>query len=132
MESYYSKMCIRDRFWSNFWLVIGQPNSFQQILWGQQVGGIPLQWGALNTNGRAYLWGDIVGDPNLIGDLVTIIRQFKPAWTSCRGIIFLGNQTGFSLQWNQFNYGTAGDKYGLGEPTGTGFALFRIYETWEA
>ncbi|RTK98708.1 MAG: hypothetical protein EKK57_11060 [Proteobacteria bacterium] len=117
-----------DKPWSNWYLIIGQPHPFKRILWGGEVEGRLLMWGMSHLNGRPVLWGDIDGDATVLARIIRIIRQYKPAWTSCRGILFL---LGDSLVWDGFNWGAMGAKYGLNNITG-GMALFNIQEDWEA
>lgn len=108
-------------FWSNFWLVIGQPHPFRQLLWGSFV------WGTNHPNGFPILWGDIDGDATLVARIIRLIRQYKPAWTSCRGIIFvLGDD---AKVWDSFNWGAMGIEYGIIPPKA--FGIQRIFEDWE-
>lgn len=72
-------------FWSNFWVVINQPHSFTGHIWGTPPAGI---WGT-GTGGFPYKWGSVEGDQDLLSCIVNLIKKFKPAWTSCRGIVFL-------------------------------------------
>lgn len=106
-------------FWSNFWLVIGQPHPFRQLLWGDFI------WGSNHPNGFPILWGDITGDATLIARIIRIIRQYKPAWTSCRGIVFV---LGDGKVWDSFDWAAVGANYGM-LPGGIG--LQRIFEDWE-
>lgn len=97
-------------FWSVFYVVIGQPHGYTQILWGDWV------WG------DGTLWGGIKGDQTLLTRIIQLIQQLKPAHTTCRGIVF---ELGISKQWDDFNWGD-GTLYGLPQ-----YALLQLREDWE-
>jgi len=93
--------------WGAFWIVIGKPNGFTIINWGQ------FNWGEA-------AFGDVSGDRTLLARLVSIIKQMKPAWTSCRGIIFM---QGAANVWDQINWGGGNFNFDYG--------LYRLKEDWE-
>lgn len=105
-------------FWSNFWLILGQPHPFKPLLWGN------FTWGGIK-NGIPILWGDIDGDPTLVARMIRIIKQYKPAWTCCRGIVFILED---GKVWDSFNWGAMGAEYGI-FPSKWG--VQRIFEDWE-
>lgn len=107
-------------WWSNFWIIINQPHPFTQRLWGTPASGT---WGTGGPDG-SYLWGGVAGDQNALKALVDIIQKLKPAWTSCRGIVF--GLTGF-ITWGSFNWN---DGTHWGVPMGT-YAVYYIRENWE-
>ena len=107
-------------WWSNFWVVIPLPHSFTPILWGTPESG---NWGTGGPFGP-YLWGGIAGDQSLLRALVALIRKLKPAWSSCRGIIF--GLTGFTT-WGSFAWA---DGTVCGVPMGS-YAVYYIREDWE-
>lgn len=107
-------------WWSNFWLVIPQPHPFTPILWGTPDAGL---WGTGGPFGP-YKWGGIAGDQNAIRMLVALIKKLKPAWTSCRGIIF--GYDDFKT-WGSFNWDD-GTLWGI--PTGS-YSVYFIREDWE-
>lgn len=107
-------------FWSNFWIVINQPHGYTGRLWGTPPAGI---WGT-GYLGQPYKWGSVFGDQDMLACLVDVIKKFKPAWTSCRGIVFL--LPGAKL-WAMPNWGD-GTLWGL-DPTK--FVIHRMIENWE-
>ena len=107
-------------FWSNFWLVIDQPHGYTGHIWGTPSSGI---WG----NGVAnipYKWGSVAGDQEMLACIVNLIRKFKPAWTSCRGIVFLLPD---AKVWGEPDWGD-GTLWGL-DPSD--YIIHRIIENWE-
>lgn len=94
-------------FWSSFWVVIDKPHGYQVVNWG-----VP-NWGQ-------FLWGEVTGDKVKLARAVAIIKQLKPAWTSCRGIVFV---QGTEKLWDTFNWGT--------NLFGASLGVFRIKENWE-
>ena len=94
-------------FWSSFWVVIDKPHGYQVVNWG-----VP-KWGE-------FLWGEVTGDKVKLARAVAIIKQLKPAWTSCRGIVFV---QGTEKLWDTFNWGT--------NLFGASLGVFRIKENWE-
>lgn len=107
-------------FWSNFWVIIDQPHGFTGRLWGSPPAGI---WGT-GVSGVPYKWGDVYGDQDTLACLVALIKKFKPAWTSCRGIIFL--LPGAKV-WGMPHWGD-GSVWGL-DPTK--YIIQYIVENWE-
>lgn len=97
-------------FWSNFYVVVGLPHPFTQLLWGDWV------WG------DGTYWGDVKGDVTLLKRIVQLIKQLKPAHTSCRGVIFL---LAPSNQWDNFDWGD-GTLFGISK-----YAILRLREDWE-
>jgi len=93
--------------WATFWVVIDQPHGYQVINWG-----VP-NWGG-------FSWGEVTGDKVRLARMVSIIKQMKPAWTSCRGIVFL---QGAAKLWDIINWG--------GANFGKNFGVYRIKESWE-
>ena len=111
-----AQMAALGNFWSNFWIIIDQPHPFTRFLWGSPP---PIgNWGS------GYLWGAVNGDITILRRLVLIVKQMKPAWTSCRGILFI--QPGVNL-WGTFNWAD-GTLYGLSPQD---YAILRISEDWE-
>ena len=116
LDDHNSQIAALGNFWSNFWVVIDQPHNFTRFLWGSPP---PLgEWGS------GYLWGAVNGDINILRQLVRIIKQMKPAWTSCRGIIFI--QPGVKI-WGVPNWND-GTLWGLNPQD---YAVLRISEDWE-
>lgn len=107
-------------FWSNFWVVINQPHSFTGHIWGTPGAGI---WG-IGTTGTPYKWGSVSGDQDLLACLVSLIKKLKPAWTSCRGIVFL---LPGAVTWASFNWAD-GTLWGL-DPSKV--VVHSIIEQWE-
>jgi len=93
--------------WGAFWVVIGQPNDYSIINWGQ------FNWGGSE-------WGGVVGDKVKLARLVSIIKQMKPAWTSCRGIVFI---QGAAKLWDTINWGANLFNFDYG--------VYRLKEDWE-
>lgn len=103
-------------FWSSFWIVINGTGIYSKVLWGK------FTWG----DGTA--WGDVTGTPadlDKLSRMIQIIRQLKPAWTSCRGIIIIFDP---GKIWDGFNWGAPGAKYGLSG----NYGVIRLIEPWEA
>lgn len=108
-------------WWSNFYLVIDFPHpSFVKRKWGTPESGKWLTGDSFGT----YKWGTPYGDLNIIGSLKKLIRKLKPAWTSCRGIIFVLAGGTF---WGNFNWGD-GTTYGGGISE---YAHYPLVEEWE-
>lgn len=107
-------------FWSNFWVVIDQPHGFTGHIWGTPSAGI---WGT-GVAGVPYKWGAVDGDQDMLACIVNLIKKFKPAWTSCRGIIFL--LPGAKV-WGVPHWGD-GTLWGL---DATKYLVYRIIEDWE-
>lgn len=102
-----------ENFWSSFYIVISKPHSYTQVAWGS------FEWG------DGTLWGSVAGDMVKIASLLNLIKQMKPAHTSCRGIIFLMDSAVGA--WDLFNWTDGTTKYGL---TG-GYGFIRVLEDWE-
>jgi len=107
-------------FWSNFWVIIDQPHGFNGRLWGSTEAGI---WG-VGYAGIHYKWGSVTGDQDLLACIVETIKKLKPAWTSCRGIVFL--KTGAKV-WGEPHWGD-GTLWGL-DPSK--YVIYRLQEDWE-
>lgn len=105
-------------YWSNFWVIINQPHSFTPHLWGASG-----KWGSGDAFGP-YLWGSVSGSPTVLKRLEQTIKQLKPAWTMCRGIVFL---LPGAPSWGNFNYND-GTLFGLSPSQ---FAVHYIQEEWE-
>lgn len=108
-------------WWSNFWVIINQPHSYTPILWGSVNAG---NWGTGGPFGP-YNWGGVGGDQDTLIALKALIRKLKPAWTSCRGIIFA--LAGWAA-WGLFNWN---DGTLWGAPTGS-YMVYYIREDWES
>ena len=108
-------------FWSNFWVVVDLPHGYLPIKWGTPVAG---KWG-VGSSGIPYKWGALSGDQNLLIYLAKLIKKLKPAWSMCRGIVFIFN-TGATL-WGvpDYNDGTL-----WGWLPGS-YGIYRIFENWE-
>lgn len=107
-------------WWSNFWVVIRLPHSFTARLWGSAEAG---KWGIGGTDGT-YLWGSIAGNQAVLASLKALIRKLKPAWSSCRGIVF--GLAGFPA-WGDFEWGD-GTVWGLLPNT---YGVEFVREPWE-
>lgn len=110
-------------WWSNFWVIIDQPHPFVARKWGSPQAG---KWGLGDTVYGQYKWGSVYGDPSILANLKKLIKKLKPAWTSCRGIIFLfagAHLWGDGHSW--------GDGTLWGFPPGT-YLVERIVEEWES
>lgn len=108
-------------FWSNFWIIIDQPHDYTARKWGNLT--TSGKW-KLGPNGIGYLWGSVFGDPQLLAYIKYIIKKLKPAWTSCRGIVFL---LGNAKVWSEPNWGD-GTLWGLNP---SDYAIERMIENWE-
>ena len=108
-------------FWSNFWIVIDQPHDYVARKWGNFT--TSGKWGT-GTNSQGYVWGSVFGDPVLLAYLKSLIKKLKPAWTSCRGIVFL---FGATKVWAEPNWGD-GTLWGWGP---NDYAIERMLENWE-
>jgi len=93
--------------WGTFWVVVDQPHGYQVVNWGAP------QWGN-------FVWGEVVGDKVKLARMVSIIKQLKPAWTCCRGIVFM---QGAAKLWDVINWG--------GANFNGNFGIYRIRENWE-
>lgn len=92
--------------WATFWILIGKPHNYQVIAWGDK-------------NYKEFEWGGILGDLVRLKRLVTIVKENKPAWTSCRGVIFANE----AKLWDTINWGA--------ENFGMTFGVYRVFENWE-
>jgi len=108
-------------WWSNFWVIIDQPHPFTLRKWGTPPAGI---WGVGAPPNGIYKWGSLDGDPQQLAALVALIRKLKPAWTSCRGLVFLLIPGGY---WGSFNWGD-GTLWGL-DPSS--YSVYPVLEDWE-
>ena len=108
-------------FWSNFWIVIDQPHSYLPIKWGSAAAG---KW---NIAGSGYTmkWGGLDGDQGLLVYMEKLIKKLKPAWSMCRGIVFIFS--GGAPLWGKpaYNDGTF-----WGWLPGS-YGIYRIVENWE-
>ena len=105
---------LMDKFWSNFWIVIDQQHPFTLGLWGSFTWGDGTLWGAISPS-----------DQTRLTRIAQLAKLLKPAWTSCRGIVFLlGAPNSF---WSGFNYND-GTVYGL---PATSYFVVRLFEEWE-
>jgi len=108
-------------WWSNFWIIIDQPHPFTARKWGTPQAGI---WGVGDIAFGVYKWGSVYGDPLILSALVSLIKKLKPAWTSCRGIIF---GLGTDKLWGGFNWND-GTLWGF-DPSS--YVVQYIQEDWE-
>lgn len=107
-------------WWSSFWIIIRQPHPFTPIFWGTPESG---KWGVGGTFGP-YKWGGIAGPQEDLNALVKLIKKLKPAWTSCRGIVF--GYAGFDT-WGSPDWGD-GTLWGV---TSSDYSVYYIRENWE-
>jgi len=110
--------CVEDCFnyWSNFWIIIAPPHSYGPVLWGTPEAGL---WGG------GLIWGDLTGDFQTLRDIENLTKKLKPAWTSCRGVVFI---TDDGKVWSGFNWAD-GTKYGVF--SSGSFLFYRFQEQWE-
>lgn len=131
--------------WSAYYIVIGQPHSFDFWGWGDA-----RKWGD-----KTWGWDGVkTGDRVLLKRLMLTIRQFGAALGSCRGILFqmpsskrrriqkVRVDVDADGQWEQTISTTfvnpiaqvgVWDKFNFGDGTryGAGFAGVRMREEWE-
>lgn len=108
-------------FWSNFWVVVDLPHGYLPIKWGTPSAG---KWG-VGPSGIPLKWGGLSGNQDLLVYLTKVIKKLKPAWSMCRGIVFIFD-AGAPL-WG-------GPKYNDGTLWGWipgSYGIYRILENWE-
>lgn len=101
-------------FWSNFWVVVDLPHGY-----------LPYLWDDSGVWDSGFVWDQLKGDQQLLVYLKALIKKLKPAWSMCRGIVFIFD-TGAPL-WG-------GPKYNDGTLWGwklNTYGIYRILENWE-